>query len=315
MARFIVRLMVALKPRPVKPPKARGPRRRRRVIEWMAVATTMLLASAAASIWGADLVGFRLQHLTMVALVVGWMMVVGKAFNGHVEGLLIDGRNRISLSRLQLFVWLVIVGCAFAIEVAHNFSLTDVVLGQLKPDGVTVPPELGLVMGVATASFVASPAILSLKTRKTPSESELADARRLVRDGSGIHPNSGRLYSRRPGARARWSDLFRGEELENAGSADPAKVQQFLVTFLLAVIYVAALWRQWGVHHPDAPFEALPGLSEGGLALLGISHAAYLGAKATPQTPGGQGGVSSGDNARIDTIALPPKASTKSAPV
>jgi hypothetical protein len=250
---------------------------------WMILGTLLLAAAAAICIWGAALglggwvIGYRLEYIAVVALIVFWMMAAGKAFNGRVEGLLIDGRNRISLSRLQLFVWLVIVGCAFAVEVAHNFHVK-----APDPGGVTVPKELGLVMGLATTSFVASPAILSLKVR------------------------SGRLQRHRSGDDARWSDLFRGEEPGIARSADPAKVQQFLVTFMLAVIYLAALWRDLAGPVSDAALGGLPGIGEGGLVLLGVSHAAYLGSKAAPQTPQGTPNVS--------TAPQPPAASTKPPP-
>ncbi len=279
-------------------------RRRVRVAAWMLIGVVILATAAVTSIWGAALggatMGYRVQYFTVVALVVAWMMLIGKAFNGRVEGLLVDGRNRISLSRLQLFVWLVIVGCAFAVEVAHNFRI-----GAPTPDQVAVPLQLGLVMGAATTSFVAAPAILSLKARAQPQERELRHAHRLARDGSSLHPNSGRLYSRRTGERALWSDLFRGEELEGAGSADPAKVQQFLVTFMLGTIYLAALWRDLAGPVSGTPFSALPGLSEGGLVLLGVSHAAYLGAKAVPQTPAGPDSGPRADMPRVDTAPQP----------
>lgn len=262
-------------------------------------AGTLLLA-AAAIVCVLEPVSFRFQYFLVVGLVVAWMAVIGKAFNGRWEGLLIDGRNRISLSRLQLFVWLVIAGCAFAVEVAHNF-----VAGAADPDGVAVPAQLGLVMGIATTSFVASPAILNLKTRSAPSAMEFANAHRFARDGSSIHPNSGRLYSRAPDARARWSDLFRGEELETAGSADPAKIQQFLVTFMLSTIYLAALWRDLNVTALRTTFSALPGLSDGGLILLGVSHAAYLGGKAAPQTPAGPASGPEAEMPHIDTAPQP----------
>jgi hypothetical protein len=282
------------------------PRHRRRSAAWMALGTAILAAAALTCIWGAGqvfpgwAVGYRAQYATVVVLIVAWMTVVGKAFNGHLEGLLIDGRNRISLSRLQLFVWLVVVGCAFAVEVAHNFHVHSA-----TPDDLKVPVQLGLVMGAATTSFVASPAILSMKARAQPSPAELRNAHRFARDGSSLHPNSGRLYSRNPGERARWSDIFRGEELETAGSADPAKVQQFLVTFLLVAIYLAALWRDLAMPVGVDPFKQLPGLSTDGLILLGASHAAYLGGKAAPQTPGGPASGPGADMPRVDTAPQP----------
>ncbi|PZR34227.1 hypothetical protein [Caulobacter segnis] len=253
-------------------------------LKWMLVGTALLAAALTACICPFPTAGDgdRWRYLVVVVLVLAWMMAVGKAFNGRVDGLLIDGRNRISLSRLQLFLWLVVAASAFAVEVAHNFRLQG-----STPDDITVPTQLGLVMAAATTSFVASPAILALKSR------------------------SGRLDVRPRGARSRWSDLFRGEEQGTSRSADPAKVQQFLVTLMLVAIYVATLWRDLG-SPPAAGYTALPGLSEGGLVLLGVSHAAYLGGKASSLVR--KDSAAADDPVSVDTAPKPPEASQKPAP-
>ena len=261
----------------------------RRSPGWTSSGIALLLVAAAVSVWGAKfhypkgISALRVQYLILLAVIFMWMAVVGKAFNGRFEGLLIDGRNTISLSRLQLFVWLVIVGCAFTVEVVHNFGMHT-----LTPDDVGVPTQLSLVMGMATTSFVATPAILNLKTRGRPSALDVANGQRVARArGAQLNSSSGRLFSRNLSEKALWADLFRGEELATAGSADPAKVQQFLITFVISAIYITTLWRDMGTIAEGTIFRSLPGIGQGGLLLMGASHAAYLGAKATPQSPYG----------------------------
>jgi hypothetical protein len=74
--------------------------------------------------------------------------------------------------------------------------------------------------------------------------------------------------------------MFRGDE-SDADLVDFSKVQQFILTTLLVVVYAAALFALFA--EPSA-IKAFPTVSTGFLALLGISHAAYLGYKMSPKT-------------------------------
>ena len=187
-------------------------------------------------------------------------------------------------------------------KVAFNFHIGKGPNGD--PMAVGVPWQLGLVMGTATTSFLAAPAVLNLKTRNPPTRAQLDLARISAPDGSPPRSNSGRLFSRLHSNQARWADLFRGEELTNAGAADPAKVQQFLATFMLALIYIAGMLRVLPANESKSlEFTDLPAISSGFLVLLGVSHAAYLGAKAVPQSPSSPSLAPDTAIPRVHTIA------------
>ena len=78
---------------------------------------------------------------------------------------------------------------------------------------------------------------------------------------------------------ARWSDLFRGEETANAAQLDLGKIQMFYFTIVLLIAYAVALGEDLASLSIVTTF---PELSEGMIALLGISHAGYLTHKAVP---------------------------------
>jgi len=64
-----------------------------------------------------------------------------------------------------------------------------------------------------------------------------------------------------------------------------SKVQMFFFTVVIAVAYVVALWD---IMSTDAIYGAnftFPAVSDGMVALLGISNAGYLAAKGVDHTP------------------------------
>jgi hypothetical protein len=82
---------------------------------------------------------------------------------------------------------------------------------------------------------------------------------------------------------AEFFDIFRGDEVVDHTYVDMAKVQMFFFTVVAALVYVVGIF---GViaNHPDPSSFALPPVPESLLALLGISHAGYLGEKAIDTT-------------------------------
>jgi len=78
-----------------------------------------------------------------------------------------------------------------------------------------------------------------------------------------------------------WGDLFRGEETSNAATLDLGKAQMFYFTLILVLAYGVALGK---LLLKGPAFTEFPLLDQGMLALLGISHAAYLVNKAVPRS-------------------------------
>lgn len=190
---------------------------------------------------------------------------IGRATNGYWLGVLIDNRNRVSLSKLQAVVWTVLVFAAFATAASMRMHLSDIGSGL----AIDIPSNLLAAMGISATSLVATPAILTMKTASPTS----ADAHKRPIDEA-----------------ARLLDLFRGDDDTNYNSPDLGKIQHALIT-LLVVSFYAVLIGQWLTSQqgttafpgPIAPGRtALPDFENHVAWLLGISSAGYLGYKAVP---------------------------------
>ncbi|NIV29293.1 MAG: hypothetical protein GWN58_07240 [Anaerolineae bacterium] len=76
---------------------------------------------------------------------------------------------------------------------------------------------------------------------------------------------------------ANLADLFTGEEVDNFGYVDMAKVQNFFFTVIAIVSYAVMLGVAMAAAGTDvAGFFVFPDPTESLLAILGISHAGYL---------------------------------------
>ncbi len=209
--------------------------------------------------------------LITMGLLIAFLALIGKLLGRTWCGVIIDNRNRVSLSKLQAAAWSVLVLSALITAAAIN-------LGSAHPEaavGIDIHQNLLIAMGIAATSVAAAPALLSLKTDERPDPDECDDAAKL----SGQMKAKGRVYGRTSPTDAAWLDIFRGDEVANAASADLSKVQQFIVSTVLIVTY-AVLLGDW--LHDHTTIEELPDFSDGFAVLLGISHAGYLAYKAVP---------------------------------
>lgn len=211
------------------------------------------------------------------ALLALLMAVSGHGISGRWLGVLIDNRSRISLSRLQMVLWTLLVLPALFSAVLGN---TDA--GVTKPLSIKIPTELVMVMGLGTVSLLAAPALLSRKASKTPNRSE-ADRQRTILQAQGVDISQVRsnvmISSNRWPSQASWSDLFRGEETGNAAQIDLARVQMLFVTLILVVGYASALGA---LLRGSDVISSFPPLDDGMIALLAASHAGYLTGKLIP---------------------------------
>jgi hypothetical protein len=216
--------------------------------------------------------------LTLVAA------IAGEGITGKWYGVLIDDRNKISLSRLQMVMWTIIILSGFL-----TAGLANIDSAQSDPLAVTIPPELWLAMGISITSLIGTPLIHNVKQDKTPSDQETAQTMDLLVTKQKVDPNSldtkGQIMVNKTPDDARWSDLFRGEETGNAASLDLSKMQMFYFTLILVLAYLAALAALFT--GAAAAITALPVLDQSAVALLGISHAGYLVSKAAPHSATG----------------------------
>ena len=212
----------------------------------------------------------------VLALMCGFVVLNGHGITGALWGALIDNRFKMSLSRLQIVTWSLIV-----LSGILTAALSNIGLGSDSPMSIMVPPELWVLMGISTASAVAAPAVLSSKRRAEPDQVELSRNVEMLRVQGGVVPdNRERSVVLRNSSvhHARWSDLLKGDESGNAASIDLGKLQMFLLSFVLMCGYGAAIYTLLG---RDGVITAFPPVEEGMNVLLGISHTGYLGYKAS----------------------------------
>ena len=252
----------------------------------------------------AVIIGIPVQHWLVdwpivnwaldLAILGGFLLAVGIATNGRLDGVLIDERNKVSLSRLQTAAWSVVVIGSFV-----AYTMIRLKGGVVDPLAVAVPEELWVAIGITATALVGTPIIHQVKQQpgRVPSAEELAAA--TVRTGTAHVNVRGYLVVNQAPSEASWGDMFRGEEAGNTGLLDIGKIQMFWFTGLLVVVYLAAVAVAIGDATSavaEAQTEAaksavltshlkgLPVLSAAFVALLAISNGTYLASKAAPHT-------------------------------
>lgn len=202
---------------------------------------------------------YRLQTWVVILfLLVVLTGLIGHGITRHWYGILIDERQKMSLSRFQMTLWTLIVLSAFFSIVLINMRGNIGPLEALAK--ITIPAELWVLLGISTASFGAANLILNNKLNNNS-------------DAVAVNADPGN---------ARFSDMFLGDDALNKDSVDLSKVQMFYFTIILVFGYAAALGGVF-LYKSDLQF---PAIADGFLALLGISHAGYLSYKAVPRNPG-----------------------------
>lgn len=214
--------------------------------------------------------------LVILTLLTGFTIVAGHGVTGLWHGLLIDGRNKMSLARLQMLLWTLLVLSGFLSAALYNIAT-----GQGDPAAITVPPDLWLLMGISLTSLVGSPLIVNAKKAR-PADDEEAHRtlEALKRQVKSRVKMVGQVVVNEQAEDAHWSDIFRGGEAGNAAHLDLGKVQMFCFTLILVLTYGAALAAMFS--SAEGKIAALPGLGSGIVFLLGISHIGYLANKVLP---------------------------------
>jgi hypothetical protein len=253
--------------------------------------------------WGKSAAFFLILALLLASVVSASLGTTGLWW-----GLLIDDRNRMSLSRFQAALW-TLVGLA-AILVAGFFNVRleqaqkvapitassdakvqkaqedERAKQQLVPGGpldFRIPAELWVVMGISATSLVTAPLILKDKmSQQAPQEATDRAQATLTAAGQPNGTPRGLVLTNKCPQDASWTDLFQTEEVGNGGHLDLAKLQNFYFTIILVFTYIAAIANAFSA---ASEVLQLPPFSSGMVALLGISHAAYLANKARTQTP------------------------------
>jgi hypothetical protein len=253
--------------------------------------------------------------------VVGLCMVLfvfclGVAISGRPLGILINEQNLMSISRFQAVLWTVII--VSALLVIASARMRDGVKDPGSPLNIKFSTQVLALLGISSVALVGSPLIDATKKSKTPdpavaaqTAAALATTNNVPASVAGQTPVAdsasnnvpaaltaqaaalsnaisqnaqGLLYKNPQISDASFSDMFEGTEIGNAAHVDLAKVQMFFFTLIVALAYIYALGTVITGNTIDDPNLSFPPLSDGMVALLGISNGGYLGAKAVDHT-------------------------------
>lgn len=193
-----------------------------------------------------------------------FLLVVGRGLTGQWLGFLIDNRNKMSLSRFQLVLWLLLIGSAYLVAALSNIHII-MFSSPVNALSITIPSELLALFGVSATSFAGASVILNVKKNAQ----------------QPIDTNTSR-------EEAGWYDMFKGDDATNADYLDLSKVQMFYFTIILVLVYGVAMGTMFigagdGVNPRTLAITAFPALSATMVTLLGISQAGYLAYKAVPR--------------------------------
>jgi hypothetical protein len=237
---------------------------------------------------------------SLLALTILLQGALGKALCGTWKGVLVDERNVVSLSRVQMLLWTTLILTALLAAVLGNirsglpFQASNAVLP-------VIPADLWVLMGISTGSLLASPLLLQpQKTSQTPAGNTVLEL--LVKQGYQANQISlsGTLFQNLNASQARWSDLITGEQTGNCAYLDVARLQMCFLTLIAVVIYAVLLNTMLT---QTALIATLPPLNDGLLFVIAISHGGYLLSKAN-QNSALTSTVSTGNTATANMAAV-----------
>jgi len=242
------------------------------------------------------LVGLRIDPVNRLAMwlvilgcLIGFAVISGRWVTGFWLGVLIDERNKITLSRLQLLLWTILVLSGFLCAALSNLQLATT--DPLQALDIAIPSDLWLLMGISVTSLVSSQIVKASK-EGSKQVAPAFDRQRtvgLLEDKGTVRSSlafNGLMVVNNKPDQANLTDLFTGEEIGNAAQLDIGKLQMFFFTVVIVAAYGAALASAFQAAAASTqPFLEFPEMTSQAVTLLGISHAGYIANKAAPHTP------------------------------
>jgi membrane-bound metal-dependent hydrolase YbcI (DUF457 family) len=229
----------------------------------------------------------QVAWLVSMACVGAICIVLGLWIMKMPLGILISNQNLMSLSRLQLVMWTLIIFSGYLVILMQR-----ILHHVYNPLEISIDNNLWAVLGISTASFVATPLVLGQKAQSNASaQAVTAAGLALNEDPAQIQSNAqGTLYVNPSPQDASITDMFQGDEIGNTAYVDISKVQMFLLTIFVVAAYGNDLYHLLAgfdvsaVRGDFAALDRLPVLSSSEVKLVGLSHAGYLGFKAVGHT-------------------------------
>jgi hypothetical protein len=248
----------------------------------------------------------RLWVWAWVVVILGlaiFIAALGKFTLCRPMGIFINERNLMSLSRFQVILWTLIIVSAYLVMVFARIFSHDVE----NPFDIAMDWHIWAVLGLSVSAAIGAPLINSTKGMRQPAgdtatpkgtPGDAPAVSSIVRKAAGSfnqevdeveQTRTGILYANPDPKYARFSDLFEGEELANCMYIDIAKVQMFWFSLIAVVGYAVFLLNLFASTTDPRLMNAFPPFSDGFIAILTVSHAAYLGGKSVTHTPSSTG--------------------------
>ena len=224
-----------------------------------------------------------------IAFLVIFLIALGLRVHDRPFGALIDEKNLMSLSRFQLVAWtVVIVASIVAIALARAFA------GSGAFD-FTIPDALWQLLGITAGGAAGKEVVNSVKKRQPVANPEVAASQAAEAINATAEPEqkttlqeveahrTGTLFGNPSARDAQLVDMFQGTEVGNAAYVDISKVQMFFFTVGALVAYGADVFRLVSTTAAK-DIATLPDIKGGLLAILAVSHTAYLAGKTVDHT-------------------------------
>jgi hypothetical protein len=222
-----------------------------------------------------------------IGLLLLFSLALGKSKGRGALGVVIDEASRVSLSRVQAFIWsvLLIGGIATAVTVNVARGCQTPAGGVTPVDGscagspfaIDLPNQLLILAGISALTAGISAVVtvrgLTRETRWTGSPEQIAQM-----DELGYLPR-GIVAAKTSASRATLGDLVRGFTVIDNPGIDLTRVQFLALTLVLSGGY-AVTFAQGLSQNVHQPIDAFPGFSSGLTILFGMSAGLYLGVKA-----------------------------------
>ncbi len=249
-------------------PQARVPP----VTRWKPRHSAAVVAITAFFVWMAVWLPWGVYASWIIAMIAltAFTLVVGRGVTGAWKGALVDEQLRMSLSRLQMLTWTVVIVAALG-----TMAIARAQIDPVTAMNIAVPPTVWMLLGISTTSLIGSPLIKNAKKSPAAAPDPERASAILAEMGKGrAHLTlEGQVVKNTVVEDASFADLFMGEYIDTFNLLDVAKIQMFFFTVLLVLAYAIAVGRTLSM---DATLGSLPDVGEGMLPLLAISHAGYL---------------------------------------
>jgi hypothetical protein len=256
----------------------------------------------------------RMPMLVMMAALVLLALSAGLGVLGRPLGLFIDGRNRMSLTRIQFAVWLVVLVGALATYALFNVGFWGEELNRIR-EALAVLTEaaktdqklaglserLSNILEFLPKMDTALWGLIGITGGATVASSLLTQTSANPGQGGTIVPTRRvRVVANRAPKDAALADLVYGETEEDYGVVDATRVQTIAITGVLVALYANLVFeageRIGGLSVADAVnggtqvLASMPPAAGTFLWLLGLSHGTLLagklfGAYKAPATP------------------------------